>query len=65
MGRGLSLAFWARAGRTRAASGESHDIVWAILVSFATAFISVLALVLSVLEVAKAERLAQGTASAD
>jgi hypothetical protein len=42
-----------------------EDLTWAILVSFATAFISVLALVLSVLEVAKAERVAKGTASAD
>jgi hypothetical protein len=35
-----------------------EDLTWAILVSFVTAFISILALVLSVLEVAKAERLA-------
>ena len=42
-----------------------EDLTWAILVSFATAFISVLALVLSVLEVAKAERLAEGPAGAD
>jgi len=39
-----------------------EDLAWSILISFATAFVSVLALVMSVFDVAKAQRAGEGPA---